>query len=291
MSYILKALNQADADRRRGQTPDVLSPAATSPGEKSRSNMLTILAVVLALNSAVLAYLYWPQSRDQALPQTRDTVPAPAQPAPAQPAPTKPTQAADTPRKSDAQHPSANRLLAETRVAARPRPTQPETEKELASGQGRERRQQAPTADPAADRKPVVETSSSAPTSRRPDGAADTAPRPAATGTSAAPQRADSREIEVPAPAAIANRTATEQERVPLLHELTHDIQSQLPPLQVNVISYSEVPGRRFAIINMKKYREGDKLADSTVSVHRITRDSAILDYGAGLARLPGGIR
>lgn len=288
MSYILKALNQADADRRRGQTPDVLSPAATTPREKSRSNILTILTVVLALNSAVLAYVYWPQSRQQASPQTGDAMPPLA---PAQPARTKPTRAADTARKSDAPHASVNRLLAETRVAARPQRTQPAAEKELASGQGRERRKQAPITGTASAKTPVVEASSSAPTSGRPTGAAGTAPRPAVTGSPAAPQKSASREIEAPSPAAIASRTVTEQERIPLLHELTHDIQSQLPPLQVNVISYSDVPGRRFAIINMKKYREGDKLADSTVSVHRITRDSAILDYGAGLARLPGGIR
>ncbi|MET0052596.1 MAG: general secretion pathway protein GspB [Candidatus Thiodiazotropha sp.] len=50
---------------------------------------------------------------------------------------------------------------------------------------------------------------------------------------------------------------------------------------------YHENPQRRFVIINMHRYVEGDRLKEKGYRLERIDKDGIVLDYGPGLVRIP----
>ena len=75
-------------------------------------------------------------------------------------------------------------------------------------------------------------------------------------------------------------------ETIPRVAELPPAVRLRLPELQVNVHVYAEEPDRRFVLINMRKYREGDRIGRDGPLVDRITPAAVIIDYGSGLARL-----
>lgn len=55
-------------------------------------------------------------------------------------------------------------------------------------------------------------------------------------------------------------------------------LSAQLPALAVNVVSYSDEPGKRFIMINQRILREGDRLG-TDIMVREIMRDSARLEF------------
>jgi hypothetical protein len=75
-------------------------------------------------------------------------------------------------------------------------------------------------------------------------------------------------------------------EQIPLLWELPANVQEKLSDLKINILVYDEDASRRFVIINMRKYREGDRLVPSGMQLDRITRKGVVIDYGDGLVRL-----
>jgi general secretion pathway protein B len=77
-----------------------------------------------------------------------------------------------------------------------------------------------------------------------------------------------------------------ETEQIPLLWELPARIQERLSDLKINILVYNEDAADRFVIINMHKYREGDRLEPSGMRLERITRKGIVVDYGDGLVRL-----
>lgn len=77
-----------------------------------------------------------------------------------------------------------------------------------------------------------------------------------------------------------------ETEQIPLLWELPANVQEKLSDLKINILVYDDDAARRFVIINMHKYREGDSLVPSGMKLQRITRKGVIIDYGDGLVRL-----
>lgn len=58
---------------------------------------------------------------------------------------------------------------------------------------------------------------------------------------------------------------------------LDPSFKAQLPGLAVNVLSYSEIPGKRFVMINQQIMREGQSLRG--VELVGITRDGAVMRY------------
>jgi hypothetical protein len=77
-----------------------------------------------------------------------------------------------------------------------------------------------------------------------------------------------------------------EAEQVPMLWELPANVQEKLSGLTINILVYDEDKARRFVIINMRKYREGDRLVPSGMQLERITRKGVVIDYGEGLVKL-----
>ena len=73
-----------------------------------------------------------------------------------------------------------------------------------------------------------------------------------------------------PAPPAVDNRIAA--------GTLPPALREQLPPLDVNVVSYSDNPAKRFIMINQRILREDERLG-ADVTVREIMPDSARLEF------------
>lgn len=65
---------------------------------------------------------------------------------------------------------------------------------------------------------------------------------------------------------------------IPLLTKMPREFQREVPSLKINVFAYSENPEERFVIINMSKYRAGQKI-DSGPEILEIRADSLVLEY------------
>jgi general secretion pathway protein B len=97
-------------------------------------------------------------------------------------------------------------------------------------------------------------------------------------------------ESEPPAGASSAPRTRerdplltssgdkADQEVLPTISELDLTGANALPDLHLDVHVYATKPSERFVYINMRKYQEGNTLAEGPV-LERIRRDGVVLNY------------
>jgi general secretion pathway protein B len=74
-------------------------------------------------------------------------------------------------------------------------------------------------------------------------------------------------------------------ESIPLQIELPPDLQQALPPLRVDVHVYDDAPENRFVMINLRRYREGDEVADD-LTLERVTREGMVLMFRGERFRL-----
>jgi general secretion pathway protein B len=250
MSYILDALRKAEAERERGNVPNIHAQPAFAGARpsaapvKSRVWMVVLaLAVLLALAAALVGYLLWGRSapNDAALasagagagarpnaPAAVSTTPPAAVPANVTPAPV-------------AQAPVATPAPATVSPTLAPMPTTP-----------------AP-----------VPTSAAATPARKPRAA------PALPDVAAA--------ASLPAPAASA--TATD-ERIYAMAELPDNIRQQLPALAVGGSMYSSSAASRLVIINGQVLHEGERLTPD-LTVQQIKPKSAVLSMKGYRFTLP----
>lgn len=76
-----------------------------------------------------------------------------------------------------------------------------------------------------------------------------------------------------------------EENRPPLLSTLPYRFQSTLPEIVINAQAYAKEAQARFVIINMKKYREGER-TEAGVVVEKISEEYLVLSYQGQLFRL-----
>lgn len=69
------------------------------------------------------------------------------------------------------------------------------------------------------------------------------------------------------------------ERRTPAVDDLGVEARRLVRDLSVNVVSYSEVPERRFVMLNQRIVREGESVGDGVV-VKRITPEGALLSVG-----------
>ena len=74
---------------------------------------------------------------------------------------------------------------------------------------------------------------------------------------------------------------------VPALKDLPLSSRNTLSQYEVNVHVFDDNPEQRFVLINMDKYKEGDRVVNNGPIVDEITREGVIIDYGSGKALLP----
>ena len=73
----------------------------------------------------------------------------------------------------------------------------------------------------------------------------------------------------------------------PSLRDLPESTRSNLQQYEINVHVFDDEPIRRFVLINMNKYKEGDRIENNGPLVEQITADGVVVDYGNGRALLP----
>ena len=74
---------------------------------------------------------------------------------------------------------------------------------------------------------------------------------------------------------------------VPNMRDLPESSRRNLRQYEVNVHVFDDDPLRRFVLINMDKYKEGDRIANNGPLVEEITPTGVVVDYGNGRALLP----
>jgi len=103
-----------------------------------------------------------------------------------------------------------------------------------------------------------------------PDGETIVVEEPAAPATAPAPAQTPApRELPAPAPAL---------QRPRRLKEMPAPYRAEFPTLSVDVHVYNADPQRRFALINGKRYREGDMLAEGP-RIAEIVSDGLVVDW------------
>lgn len=70
--------------------------------------------------------------------------------------------------------------------------------------------------------------------------------------------------------------TAPEPRHLDSVGELSADMQAQIERLSLNVVSYSDVPERRFVMLNQRIVRESEAVGEGVI-VERILPDGAVL--------------
>jgi general secretion pathway protein B len=80
-----------------------------------------------------------------------------------------------------------------------------------------------------------------------------------------------------PAAAQTSMQAPPAGDRLPTIHELNLRGANALPPLRLDIHVYASEPGGRFVSINMRHYKEGERIQEGML-LERITPDGVILD-------------
>ena len=76
----------------------------------------------------------------------------------------------------------------------------------------------------------------------------------------------------------LTEESGSDAEVLPSINEIDLAGQPALAGMHLDVHVYATKPSERFVYINMRKYREGDTLAEGPV-LERIRRDGVVLSY------------
>lgn len=255
MSLILEALRRSEAERRRGEAPDVLAPVEVVRPVSTHGLPAKAKWGAAALTVVVVAGAAWwqwaPTGTKAAAPMAagddlaatpspvRMPAPAPHSPSAAQATATQP--AVPSPARVD--------------TAAPPPPPAPALAVPTASPV-------EPAPVPAAPAHPELIASAPARSNPPVD-----APPPSPAAASA------------PSPEFISPEATVR------LAELTSEERKQLPALKISMHMWAPDPANRFVIIDGARLEEGDRLADATVSA--ILADGVTLAWRGRQIRLP----
>ncbi|MGO4223389.1 general secretion pathway protein GspB [Lysobacter sp. TAF61] len=269
MSLILDALRKSEAERRRGQAPDLyaeLPPLVTRPVMRRPA-----WPWWLAGSLAVLATLWWVRDlRSTAGVVAVSDAPAPqasSQPLEAASAPTSAVTSASA-RTASLEPAAAATAPVRPIPAALPPPSEPTA------------------ATKAATR--VADTAVLAPAVPSPlPGRASqerASPQPAPPQLSLPPPPPSSQPVAVapPAPAPVSAGAAPAPMR---LADLPVGEREQLPALKISMHMWGPTPAQRFAIIDGARVGQGDRVGDAVVE--EIAADSVILNWHGERVALP----
>jgi general secretion pathway protein B len=88
-------------------------------------------------------------------------------------------------------------------------------------------------------------------------------------------------------PKLLIDGVSNNSNNVPKVSDLPETSRASLSQYEVNVHVFDDDPARRFVLINMDKYKEGDRIANNGPLVQEITAEGVVVDYGSGSALLP----
>lgn len=248
MSLILDALRRSEEERKEQAEP--ISAIYTAPARFERPSSAGLWMLLVLLLAGFAGAVFWLLREPAPEPREAPAAVAGPQPVAAEARPEAPMQSAG---------PAAETPPAAA-TAAPAQPAEPPTRREVPRSLEEEARLAAPP-------KPRV-----------------TLDEPQAPPT--APVSPTSGDVAGPSPKAAANRAQTREAAKPdpieKMSELPEGIRERLERFEVNTHFFSPVPGKSFALINMRKYREGEDLEGTTYRIRAITADGIVVDYGAG---------
>lgn len=305
MSYILDALRKSERDRKAGQVPGLPSLTSEMP-RRTASSIFWLVLLMVILNTVGLAYWLFSQGR---------TPPSPAVTAPALISGTHSSvgngsmEANPTEGPVMAQNTAGSKFLPSPQVIPVPvqslqglppgtvpmrvqpvpqwqlpivTPTQPP----LDSGADGRLQMIPPTA---------MDMDAMGSTGRRSE---QWQPRPMGEGSSYPDNNRryplarsepdtdledaeiDESEMEA-SPTAMSTQAsglpAKEQDGIPHLNDLPPEVRERIPPMRISLYAYSKIPAERFVIIDMKKYRAGDRIA-GTALLLEIQQENLLLE-------------
>jgi general secretion pathway protein B len=250
MSYILDALKKADQERTAGDVPDLESAHdAVSRGNSGVPRWVWVVLVLLVVNGMLLVVLL--DGNDAGKPQQAAEVIA-AQPV----SPVPPASVVPVPVSPATPMPQAT---PEGPVVSRPEPVIPKPVALPPPG---------PVQPAAIVPQPVIEPV------RPPVEMAAVPLTPVIISQPAV----------MPQPT-VGQESGRQETGVPYWAELPLDYRAsfELPQLDVHV--YSEIPAKRFILVNLRKYREGDELPDG-IDLDEILPDGLLLTYNGRQFRM-----
>jgi general secretion pathway protein B len=131
---------------------------------------------------------------------------------------------------------------------------------------------------------PAAPASPTAPPITRVPAPVMVAPPVAAAPVTPAPPRARITTPVAPAaPATVVTKPAATS--VPLLRDLPADFRAAVPPLSLDVHVYAPSATGRFVLINMKKYHEGEQLAEGP-RIEKISEEGVVLSFQRQMFRI-----
>lgn len=254
MSLILEALRKSEAERRRGQAPDVLAdmPEAQATASRTAPAWLWLLPVVVAL----LVALWFVQQR-------RDAGPGDAKAQPAERLAASPAQPPEP-------------VLPPVRRLTPPPAAQPQPPPAVAS------------TPPMPNAAPVQATRmqpTALPTAPAGPHAVPVTPPPVMSPGTALPTGPERTTERTPTAQPSAPMDATSTSQVVSLSGLSTAEREALPPLKISMHLWNADPARRFVILDGNRVVEGDRIGDAVVKA--ITSDGVILDWRGQRIKLP----
>ncbi|MEJ7746504.1 MAG: general secretion pathway protein GspB [Luteimonas sp.] len=263
MSLILEALRKSEAERRRGQAPDLFSelPPAVRPRVSTQTPALWLVVAIIVLAIGAWAARGWWSS---SVHNDATVVASPAEEV------HRPGSQSRSAMQTDAADvaPRANDRAAQVAVTkATPSATIPAAPMTVPA--------QLPNItapDNVMPQERTAATPSIAPVRETPLPAARSA-------TAAIPVPAKTSTATPASPTPTSSTGATLQ-----LTDLTVEQRKQLPPLRMSMHMWDEDPARRFVIIDGTRRAEGDRVGDAVVG--QITADSVLLDWNGLRLRL-----
>ncbi|WP_064749930.1 general secretion pathway protein GspB [Lysobacter antibioticus] len=302
MSLILEALRKSEAERRRGQTPDLHAPLPPLPPPLRRSAAPWLWGAGAAvLAAAVGVWMLRPESlpqgpagpvaataADAAAPpnaaanvaERREPVAATAAPAPGVSGPDVSAVAGE--------RTSAPSVTAGERGGAPAAALSPPTGT-AAKATTAERVSAPPTAAASLAATAAIGTNASAPAPAAPVAAVSSNLASASSSASRPPSAAPAQT----AAAAAALEPMAAPEPVPVLPpsaakpageggamrlaDLSPEARKQLPPLKLSMHMWNDEPARRFVIVDGQRLAEGDRIGEAVLVA--IRPDGAVLDW------------
>jgi general secretion pathway protein B len=288
MSYILDALTRSQKQRERSTVPTLTTEYLTAQSKYSAFNSWQGITIGL-MSAAVLIALYTMSNR----PFTPDALVREPAAAPAMPSvslPGSPRPAAVTERAthlSRAEADAAGGALAHSRAhtdGVEHDPPEIRVRQAAHSPGTRAERRLSPESRRLADEILALsrETDHDAARVQAPSGALDDMQIPAAPSRGEDAARLPAHAANPP-PVGAATDSAS---KLPAFRQLPLETQATLPALRINVHAYAQTSEERMVIINMKSYREGDRLREGPL-IEAITPTGVVLIFDNQRFQLP----
>ncbi len=278
MSYILDALEKSEKKRKGRTIPDLQTIHEPVSAIKQRRPAWTyFIAGALALN--VLVVLWWVKPWEQ--PVAGNMEPQPVQQTavseeqlPNKPVPQQTVTSDSSPKITEPEHAAETITRSEILVPPKSASKPEQSSENLLAEQTIEPQSQIAVTAPDAQESAKTDV----PRELLQDSIPTFDNVQSKVFAKATPQKSDVPIISHPEKALQESTKDTEQDEIPLIHQLPSSVRKKLPKLKISYLAYSHNPSARLASINGRIVRQGQMLSND-VKIEEITEKGVILLY------------